>query len=120
MSTIPYELYVALSSTEPAIDGTGVTEPLPETGYTRAYIDNSNLVFNTANEQNAVTNHCKIYFPESILPWNDIKYYAIFDESENGNLLMYGTLSKTLNIPIKTIVSIPVDAFSISLKNEVV
>lgn len=119
MSTIPYELYIALSSTEPAIDGTGVTEPEAETGYARVYLDNSNLIFNTANEENIVTNHTKIYFPESILPWENIKYYAIFDAAEEGNLLMYGTFSESLYVPIKTIVSIPVDALSINVKNEV-
>lgn len=118
MSTIPFEFYLALSSTEPSIDGLNVTEPLSDTGYSRAYLDNSNLIFNVANEENIVTNHTKIYFPESILPWENIKYYAIFDSEEDGNLLMYGSFNETLHIPIKTIASIPIGALKILVKNE--
>lgn len=119
-STISYDFYVALSSTEPNIDGCGVTEPAFEAGYERAYLDNSNLVFNLANDENIVTNHKKIYFPETKSPWENISYYAIFDAAEDGNLLMYGALEETITVPIKTIVSIPVDALSFTVKNEVI
>lgn len=118
-STIPYDFYLALSTTEPAIDGTGVTEPTKETGYARVQIDNSNLIFNEADNDAAVTNHSMIYFPESIQPWFGITHYAIFDAEEDGELLIYGALNETINVPIKTIISIPVDALKIMVKNEV-
>ena len=118
-STIPYEFYIGLSSTKPNLDGTGVREPNSNTGYARVYVDNSNLIFNTANDDASVGNHSKIYFPESILPWTNLKYYVIFDDEKDGNLLMYGEFAIPLYVPIKTIVSIPVDALRISVKNEV-
>lgn len=119
MSTIPYEFYIALSSTEPNADSGNITEPSADTGYTRAFLDNSNLTFNLANDDNVVLNHTKIYFPETLTPWENIGYYAIFDSPEDGNLLIYGALEEVITVPIKTIVSIPANTLSISIKNEV-
>ena len=76
-SKIPYDYYIALSSTEPKLDGSGVTEPSIDTGYQRVRIDNSHLFFGEINNDR-VLNHDKAYFPESIKPWYDISYYAIF------------------------------------------
>ena len=117
-STIPYDFYLALSSTEPNIAGENVTEPSLDTGYARVQIDNSNEVFNEQVDSDGnITNHSKIYFQESIKPWEGITHYAIFDEPVGGNLLIYGALNKTLNVPIKTIVSIPIDTLKISATN---
>lgn len=116
---IPYDFYVALSSTAPSVDGTGVTEPDISTGYTRVFVDNSNLIFRESDDNASVTNHTKVYFPESITPWNNITHYAIFDAQEEGNLLMYGALNETMDVPIKTMVSIPIDALRITVENGV-
>lgn len=118
-STIPYDFYIALSSTTPSIDGTGVTEPTVDTGYARAQVDNSIITFDVADESNVVFNHVKIYFPESIKPWSGITHYAIFDASEGGNLLMFGALNATVDVPIKTIVSIPIGTLKVSTENGV-
>jgi len=48
-SKIPYDYYIALSSTEPKLDGSGVTEPSIDTGYQRVRIDNSHLFFGEIN-----------------------------------------------------------------------
>lgn len=117
MSTIPYDFYIALSSTSPSADGTGVTEPSSDTGYKRAYVDNSILIFGESDDNATVTNHTKIFFSESVKPWNSITHYAIFDAPEEGNLLMYGALNETMNVPIKTIISIPSNTLSIATSN---
>ena len=117
-STIPYDFYLALSSTEPNIAGENVTEPVSDTGYARVQIDNSNEVFNEEVDGDGnITNHRKLYFPESIKPWENITHYAIFDEPIDGNLLMYGALNETVNVPIKTILSIPIGELKISASN---
>lgn len=117
MSTIPYEFYLALSSTEPAIDGTGVTEPTTDTGYARAKIDNSILIFGEADDNATVSNHTRIHFPESIKPWPGMTHYAIFDDETDGNLLIYGKLDRTMDVPIKTMISIPIGTLKISTEN---
>lgn len=116
-STIPYDFYLALSSTAPALDGTGVTEPASDTGYARIRIDNSILMFGEADDSATVANHTKVYFPESIKPWSGITHYAIFDAEEDGNLLMYGALNETMDIPIKTMVSVPLGTLKIKAEN---
>lgn len=120
MSTIPYDFYLALSSTAPNLNGTGVTEPAPDTGYSRVKLDNSILTFGEADNTNKVSNHTKVFFPESVKPWSGITHYAIFDTPSGGNLLMYGALNETMNIPIKTIVSLPVDSLSVTTENKVI
>lgn len=119
MSHIPYDYYLALSFTEPKLDGSGVIEPSENAGYKRVRIDNSNMFFSEANENNEVLNHSKVYFPESTAPWKGISYYAIFDMPKDGNLLMYGALDKVINVPIKTIISIPVNTLKLTVQNGV-
>lgn len=116
-STIPFTLYLGLSSTPPTIAGDNVTEPASSTGYARVQFDNSNLIFNEATDDNIVSNYTKIYFPESILPWGDISHYVIFDDDVEGNLLMFGQLNETITVPIKTMVSVPIGLLSIIAQN---
>ena len=37
---LPTEYYIGLSSTQPAVGGTGVTEPLSNSGYHRVILEN--------------------------------------------------------------------------------
>jgi len=116
-STIPYDLFIGLSSTTPSVDGTGVTEPLSTTGYARVEIDNSNLIFDEADDSGVVSNHTHIYFPESVLPWDGITHYIVYDAANGGNLLMYGELNDVINVPIRTVLSIPAGTLQISAGN---
>ena len=115
---VPYVYYVGLSSTAPNLDGTGVTEPDEEAGYARVAVLNDENVFANADSDGKVKNHTAIYFPESIKPWDGITHYVIYDSPSEGNLLMYGALNKTMDVPIKTIISIPIDGWSIQAKNQ--
>ena len=106
---VPYVYYVGLSTTAPDLDGTGVTEPTSDTGYARVAALNDENIFANADDDGKVKNHTAIYFPESIKPWEGIT---------EGNLLMYGALDKTMDVPIKTIISIPIEGWSIQAKNQ--
>lgn len=117
MSTVPYDFYIALSSTAPDVDGGGVTEPASDTGYARVQIENSNEIFGEADDDITVENHSKVYFPESVKSWQGLTHYAIFDDETDGNLLIFGELDKTLNVPIKTMVSIPIGTLKITAEN---
>lgn len=115
---VPYIYYIGLSTSTPNVDGTGVTEPESDTGYTRVVASNDENIFANADDDGKVKNHTAIYFPESIKPWDGITHYVIFDSLTDGNLLMYGALNETMNVPIKTIISIPIEGWSIQAKNQ--
>jgi len=114
---VPYEFYLGLSSTAPSVNGSGVTEPTDE-AYHRARIINSEEIFGTADlSTGMVSNHTAIYLPESTEEWPGITHYVIYDSQTGGNLLMYGALNATMNVPIKTIVGIPVGDLKIKTSN---
>lgn len=115
--TVPYTYYYGLSSSTPQLDGTGVTEPTADTGYTRVAVSNDENYFSDSDDNGGVKNHTAIYFPESIKPWNGLTHYVVFDAPEGGNLLMYGEFDETMNVPIKTIISIPINEWCIKASN---
>lgn len=114
---VPHSYYIGLSSSAPNDDGSGIIEPAPTTGYARIEISNDELTFGEADENNVISNHRPLYFPESKEPWGQITHYVIFDELTGGNLLMYGELNESVNIPIKTMLSIPTGKMQITVVN---
>lgn len=117
MQQIPFDYYIGFSSTVPNIDGSGVTEPLENTGYSRALIENNENTFDVTDDNGLVTNYNIIYFPESKLPWENLIYYVVYDSLTDGNLLAFGKLNQTITVPIKTVISIPVSALSLKVSN---
>lgn len=115
---VPYVYYLGLSTTAPNLDGTGVTEPASDTGYARVAMLNDENIFANADDNGKVKNHTAVYFPESIKPWDGITHYVVFDSPTAGHLLMYGALDKTMDVPIKTIISIPIEGWSMQAKNQ--
>ncbi len=85
----PATLYVALSTTEPAVDGTGVTEPT--TGaYARATVDASDMDAAAAGEKD---NGGSIVFPTATATWGTVTHFGLYDADTSGNLLLFGALS---------------------------
>ena len=115
MFTLPVEYQIGLSSTLPSVDGTNITEPNIATGYTRVIIDNDDDVFDKDEITGLPVNKGRLYFGESTKPWDSLKYYVIYDD--NNNLLMYGELAKTLDVPIRTIVAIPERTLKLEVVN---
>jgi len=88
--TIP-TVYVGLSSTTPAEDGTNVTEPSGG-GYAR--VTTSAATWNTA-AAGATSNALDITFPTATADWvagANLTYVVAYDAATAGNMLFYGVL----------------------------
>lgn len=88
-------IYVGLSSTTPAEDGTGVTEP--STGsYARVATTAADWNAATDADPSVITNTEAITFPTATGDWaggSNLTHVVLFDASTNGNLLASGALS---------------------------
>jgi len=102
--------YIALSSTAPNADGTGITEPSGN-GYVRCsmrynlmsgtaqYVPNfpSSPTYDAETDKFSISNILDIYFREATGPWGTLSYFAIFSASTGGELMAYGTLTSPIN-----------------------
>lgn len=102
--------YIALSSTAPNADGTGITEPSGN-GYARCsmkynlmsgtseYVYNfpSSPTYDEGTDKYSISNILDIYFREATGPWGTLSYFAIFSASTGGELMAYGTLTSPIN-----------------------
>lgn len=109
---LPTEYYIGLSSTEPGLDGKGVTEPALSAGYSRVKLD-------VLSEPTAgvITNEQAISFEESTANWGTMTHFVIYDALDGGNLLMYDTLSTARNVEAATIVTIKAGSLTLTLSN---
>ena len=109
---LPTEYYIGLSSTQPAVGGTGVTEPLSNSGYHRVKIENL-----SEPDDGVITNEQAISFDESTSNWGTMTHFVIYDQLEGGNLLMYDNLSTARNVEAATIVTIKANSLTLTLSN---
>lgn len=112
---IPTNYYIGLSSTEPTVSGTNVTEPsTSSTGYSRVRL--SSL---SAPDNGVITNSQEIRFNESLTDWfpagKPATHYVIFDSQTNGNLLMYNSLTKSRIIESNTVATITPSSLQLKL-----
>lgn len=107
---LPTSLYVGLSKTEPTVAGSNVTEPDSSAGYARVKLDGLSEA-----ENGEVTNAAAISFPESTADWGVITHYGIFDAASDGNLLMFGSLSKSRTVESETVMTISQNTLSLSV-----
>lgn len=83
-------LFVGLSSTAPAEDGSNITEP-SSGGYARVSCSGKWGSVSAGS----VSNNANIDFPESTGAWlagASLPYFVLYDASSGGNALRYGTL----------------------------
>lgn len=93
--TLP-TVYVALSTTTPAADGTGVTEP---SGGSYARVVTAGTDWATASA-GSITNANAITFPTATADWAsaaNFTYGVLYDAATAGNVLGYGALSTAKN-----------------------
>lgn len=109
---IPTEYYIGLSTTEPTMAGTNVSEPSASTGYSRVLLDNLSVPTN-----GVVTNTQNINFEESTASWGTITHFVIYDAEVDGNLLMYGALSTPRVVEAATVMTIRQDYLRLSAQN---
>lgn len=110
---LPEKVYLGLSSSEPDIDGTNVTEPSTLSGYSRIELTeklgepNNGVISNTAD----------ISFPESSASWGTITHFVIYDSESDGNLLMFESLTQNRSVETATIVTIKAGNLTVTLAN---
>ncbi len=110
---LPQTYYLGLSATDPAIDGTGVTEPEKTgTGYARVPIGCFSVPAN-----GAIYNTASLAFPESLAPWGVMTNYVIYDAAEGGNLLVFDRLSVSRTVEKNMVVEIKPESLIITLSN---
>jgi len=93
-------IYVGLSSTTPAEDGTNITEPVDgegegEDGYARVATMAADWNPATNADPSVVDNAEIISFPQATGDWlagADLTYFVLFDAAEGGNFLGAGQL----------------------------
>ena len=110
------QTYIALSSTQPNGDGTGVTEPSGN-GYQRCntrynnmsgqqqYVNNfpSEPTYDSGTGKYSITNVKDIYFYEATGSWGTLGYFAIYSAATGGQMLAYGTLTNSISPTAGTI-----------------
>ena len=109
---LPGNYYIGLSSTPPALDGTGATEPSGSANYARVKLE-------TLGEPagGVITNTAAVSFDESTANWGVMSHFVIYDALSGGNLLMFDTLSAARNVESATIVTIKAGSLTLTLSN---
>lgn len=109
---IPSTYYIGLSSTEPELDGSGVTEPSANDNYSRVPIASFG-----APDNGVITNTADISFNESIAAWGTMTHYVIYDSIIGGNLLIYNNLAEPRSVESSTILTLKAGNLKLNLSN---
>lgn len=107
-------VYVGLSSTTPAVAGTGVTEP---TGGSYARVTTSAATWATA-ASGSTSNAAAITFPTATADWaagSNLTYGVLYDAASGGNMLGYGALAVAKNVLNGDTASIAIGNLTITL-----
>lgn len=89
--TPPATLYIGLSTTAPANDGTNITEPTGN-GYARVAVPNDTTNWPTASGRGK-TNANAITFPAATGSWGTVTHFVIYDAATAGNFYGWGQLN---------------------------
>lgn len=110
---IPAKYYVALSTTTPNTDGTGVTEPpTSSSGYARV-----ELTSLSAPADGVIKNSSAVSFAESLSDWGVITHYAVYDAETGGNLLFYNALEAPRTAEAGTLLMFKANELTLTLEN---
>lgn len=105
--------HVGLSKTAPAVDGTGVTEPVGG-GYARVPFTN-----NTANWPAAAnrtkSNGAAVVFATATADWGTITHFVLYDAASGGTLRAYGPLDTPQAVVTGETRSFPIGSLIISM-----
>lgn len=104
-------VYVAVSTTSPLEDGSGITEP-SGLNYSRVATVGADWG-NAANGE--IANVENITFPEASGDWGLIAYYALFDAISGGNMLVYDALDTPKSVNSAELVQFAADELKITL-----
>jgi hypothetical protein len=97
----PATYYVALSTTQPADDGTNVTEPSggAAAGYARVAVTKNTTNFPTTTTR-SISNGVDITFPNPAVgdDWGVIGWFALYDASTAGTFQGWGAFGDTVHV----------------------
>jgi hypothetical protein len=96
----PTTYYVALSTTQPADDGTNVTEPSGGS-YARIAVTKNTTNFPTTSTR-SISNGVDITFATPTGDWGVLGWYALYDASTSGNFQGWGAFSEALHVTATT------------------
>ena len=113
--TVTSPMYVALSTTPLALDGTGATEPSGG-AYARVSITNNKTTWDTAAD-GVLSNLISIEFPESTAAWGTITYVFISDALTGGNPLYYEALDSSRTVADSTTVLFAAGGVEVHMDN---
>lgn len=115
-STMPTVLYMGLCSAVPTADTTGTTmqdlEPYGVGSYARIAVDMDSSTWNTS-VSGIITNKVDLEFAAPTAAWGSLNAYGLCDAISEGNLLMYGSISTTLNPTVGRSLVIPAEQLRI-------
>lgn len=116
----PATIYVGLSTTTPAADGTGVTEPSALNGYARVAVTNDGSHWHPLGSQPATgqeqANLLAIAFPLATGDWGVCTYAVLYDQAAAGNFLAFAQLTNAQHPIIGDTPSFAIDALTITLQ----
>lgn len=92
--TMPTNLWIGLSTADPADDASGLAEPSGN-NYSRVSTDGDDW---NGSSGGATANAADITFPEASGSWGTITHFAIFDAATEGNMVAHGSLSVSKSI----------------------
>ena len=107
-AALPDAYYLALSSTEPCADGTGVTEPASASGYTRV-----ELTGLSGAVDGVTTNTSTISWPKLTDAAGIANYWVLFDSLTGGNLLMGEAIQNPIHLDANSTISIEPNALEL-------
>ena len=110
---LPDKVYLGLSSTEPNVDGTGVTEPLASAGYSRVELTTLGEPVN-----GVISNNSEVSFPESSASWGTMTHFVLYDDIVDGNLHMFEALTQSRSVETATIVIVKSGGLKLTLANK--
>ncbi len=117
--TVPTTLYLGLSTTAIAEDGTGRTEP---TGgaYARVAITNNKTNWDTVTgADNTISNATELTFAEATASWGTITHFFIADALTGGNILLSEALTTAKSVPTGGIARFTVGSLDIAIDETV-
>lgn len=105
-ATFTPPFFLALSTTLPDRDGTGITEPIGN-GYARVSVGAADFAVSTVANPAVITNVNDIDFAESTGPFGTITHAVLFSALTGGTALRIFALTQSVTLGNGTIFSVP-------------
>jgi hypothetical protein len=114
--TIPANVFVALSTSTPADDGTNVTEPSGN-NYSRVSVTNNatNWPAATGTSPTSKANGTAVTFPQASGSWGTVTHFCLYDASSAGNFLAWGALAASKAVGLNDTASFAIGDLSFTL-----